>query len=414
MPRSFPLRAVANLFLERQWLDRPRGRRLTAKSLAGFAAATGGIQLDSINVVERAHHLTLWSRFGVYDRAALDRLIYRRRVVVEYWAHAACLVALEHLPAWRRAMLDYSTKSRGWSAWLQTNRAVLREVERAIGTRGPLTSSDFADPRADRGASGWWNWKPAAHALDYLWMSGRILVHSRQGFQKRYDLAERLLPALATTAPLSAADFRRWHLTTALRAMGAATDTDLRLYLTYPRFDAAERRRMLSDALASGVVVEIGVEGSRGRWLALAADLPALERAAARRKPSVGTTFLAPFDSLLWHRERTRRLFDFDYRIEVYTPALQRRFGYYTLPILSDGRLIGRVDAKHHRAEGRLELRHVAFEGSAEVGDPALAGTAEAAESLAAHVGAGAVTVDRVTPKHLAPPLRRALRRRRV
>ncbi len=163
-------------------------------------------------------------------------------------------------------------------------------------------------------------------------------------------------------------------------------------------------------ALADGEVVEVAVEGERGRWFALAADLPALARAAARPAPAPGTTFLAPFDSLLWHRERTQRLFGFDYRIEVYTPAAKRRFGYYTLPILHDGRLIGRVDAKHHRAESRLALRHVAFEPALADVEAALAGTAEAARSLAAFVGAGAVGIERVTPARLGVPLRRALR----
>jgi uncharacterized protein YcaQ len=407
----FPLRAVRDLFLLRQQLERPRGRRLTAVSLARFAEATGGIQLDSINVVARAHLLTLWSRFGAYDERALERLLYRRRVLFEYWAHAACLVSTRELPAWRRAMLDYSTDHRGWSGWLQKNERVLGEVEAAIVGRGPLASSDFADERDERGASGWWNWKPAAHALDYLWMTGRTLVHSRIGFQKRYDLAERILPALADVAPLTSATFRRWHLRKSLAAMGAATETDLRLYLTFPRLGAAARRTMLREALADDEVVEIAVEGDRGRWFALAADLPALARAAARPATHQGTTFLSPFDSFLWHRERTLRLFDFDYRIEVYTPAAQRRFGYYTLPILSDGRLVGRVDAKLHRAEGRLALRHVAFEPALAAPATCLEGTAEAARALAGFLTASDVTVERVTPARLAVPLRRALRR---
>ncbi len=408
--RRFPLRAVADLYLVRQQLDRPRGRRLTAASLAALAEATGGIQLDSINVVARAHLLTLWSRFGVFDPAALERLIYpkRQRVLFEYWAHAACLVSTRDLPAWRRVMLDYATEHRGWSGWLQKNEGILRTVEAEVAARGPLAASDFADERAERGASGWWNWKPAAHALDYLWMSGRILVHSRAAFQKRYDLAERVLPDIARVAALDEATFRRWHLRRSLAAMGAATETDLRLYLTFPRFAAPERRKLLQAALADGEVVEIAVDGDRGRWFALAGDLAALERAAARRTPaSRGTTFLAPFDSLLWHRARTHRLFHFDYTIEVYTPAAQRRFGYYSLPILSDGRLIGRADAKHHRAERRLELRHVAFETTLTDVDAALAGTADAARSLAAFVGATGLTVARTTPARLAAPLRR-------
>ena len=406
---TFPPRAVADLFIDRQQLDRPRGRRLTAANLVRLAEATGGIQLDSINVVERAHLLTLWSRFGAFDRRTLDRLVYDRHVLFEYWAHAACLVSTRDLAAWRRAMLDYSIKHRGWSDWLQHNRRVVRAVEAAIAARGPLASADFADSRRERGTSGWWNWKPAAHALDYLWMTGRVLVHSRNGFQKRYDVAERVLPQVATVEPLTADDFRRWHLATSLRAMGAATEMDLRLYLTFPRFGASERRRLLDGALARRDVVEIAVEGDGARWFVLAADLRALERTASRRTPNLGATFLSPFDSFLWHRGRTLRLFGFDYRIEVYTPAGKRRFGYYTLPILCDGRLVGRVDVKHHRAERRLELRHVAFEPALPDAEPVVAGTAESARSLAALLADADVSIDRVTPSRLAAPLRRAL-----
>lgn len=432
---TFPRRAVADLFLARQQLDRPRDRRLGAASLAALAEATGGIQLDSINVVARAHLLTLWSRFGAFDVRTLDRLVYDRRVLFEYWAHAACLVSAADASAWRRVMADYSTEHRGWSGWLQKNEDVVRAVADAIAARGPLSSSDFADDRAERGASGWWNWKPASHALDWLWMTGRILVHSRVGFQKRYDLADRVLPGWSAVAPLAPDAFPRWHLRKSLAAMGAATETDLRLYLTFPRLGVAAQRARLRAALADGEVVEIAVDGDRARWFVLAEDVPALDRVARRPPRHAGTTFLAPFDSLLWHRGRTLRLFDFDYRIEVYTPAAKRRFGYYTLPILSDGRLVGRVDVKHHRDERRLALRHVAFEETVTAreagtnrpgtraaataraaGAPArpdleavLAGTADAARSLATFVGADAVTVERTTPARLRVPLRRAL-----
>ena len=427
--RTFPRRAVADLFLARQHLDRPRGRRLDAKSLAALAAATGGIQLDSINVVARAHLLTLWSRFGTFDPRTLDRLLYDRRVLFEYWAHAACLVAASDAAAWRRAMLDYATAHRGWSGWLQKNDAILEAVTAAITARGPLASSDFADERGARPASGWWNWKPAAHALDYLWMTGRILVHSRVAFQKRYDLAERVLPGWDALAPLDADAFGRWHLRKGLTAMGAATELDIRGYLTFPRLGAATQRARLHAALADGEVVEIAVEGDRARWFVLADDLPALERIAANPPRHAGTTFLAPFDSFLWHRGRTLRLFDFDYRIEVYTPAAKRRFGYYALPILSDGRLVGRVDAKHHRDERRVALRHVALEAAVATGsgrsaspptrrpgdgesgtlDAVLAGIADAARALAVFVGADAVSVERTTPARLRAPLRRAI-----
>jgi uncharacterized protein YcaQ len=392
-----------------------------------FAADTGGVQIDSINVVERAHYLTVWSRFGAYDRRALDRLVYRRRALFEYWAHAASLVADEHFACWRRAMLDYSTRSRGWAAWLRRNRAVMQAVEQAIRDGGPLGSAAFAHRRRPGERGGWWNWKPAAHALDYLWMSGRTLVHSRVNFQKRFDLAERLMPEALARPPLGPEEFQRWHVRQSLRAMGAATEADLRMYLTFPRVGARERRRWIHSLVESGEVREIDVEGPdsgrpRTPWYVLAEDVPALA-AAARRAPPRGSTLLSPFDSFLWHRERIHRLFGFRYTIEVYTPGHRRTHGYYSLPIFHDGQLIGRLDPKTHRAERRLEVRHAHFERwfsrgeqppAADWGridrDAALAGVADSLRSLAAFVGAGEISVGRVTPSSLGAALRRSLR----
>jgi uncharacterized protein YcaQ len=204
--------------------------------------------------------------------------------------------------------------------------------------------------------------------------------------------------------------------------MGAATEQDLAGYLTFPRFGPGGRRAPLRAMLERGEVREIEVEGSPARWLVLARDLPALARAGRRPAPGRGTTLLSPFDSLLWYRGRVARLFGFDYRIEVYTPGPQRVHGYYTLPILHDGRLIGRVDAKAQRAERRLEVRHVHFEpwlvgtGRPPAGrgpvdlDAALAGVAEALGSLAAFVGGDETRLSRVTPHRLRAPLVRLLR----
>jgi len=424
-PPRVPLDAIGALFLERQHLDRPRGRRLTAASLTRFAEDAGGIQLDSINVVERAHHLTLWSRFDVYDRRTLDRLGYGRRLLYEYWAHAACLVPIAHVPMWRHVMHDLRWSSRGplWRRWRRSNAGLLREVEAAIRERGPLASADFEDSGPGR-RGGWWNRKPASRALDYLWMSGQTAVHSRVNFHKRYDLLERVLPAGNGAERPTETDFWRWHLRRSLHAMGAATAADLRMYLSFPAGTEA-RRATLRDALREGEVVEVAVEspGKPAVWYALSDDLPALERAGARRARSRGTALLSPFDSLLWHRERVRRLFGYDYTIEVYVPAAKRRHGYYSLPILHDGHIIGRLDPKTHREARRLELKAVHFEPWFAAGRPApgafaapvdrdagLAGVAEAVSSLARFVGADAVQLGRVFPATLAPALRRALR----
>ena len=417
----FPLRAVTALFLERQHLTRPRARRLTPARLLRFVEDTGGLQMDSINVVDRAHYLTVWSRFGPYDRARLDRLAYRRRLLLEYWAHAACLVPVSMLPWWKRAMLDYRVRHTGWSGLLRRNARLLGLVTEAVRANGPMGHAEIEERRPRRGAAGWWNWRPVQHAIHHLWMTGVLTVHSRRHFQKRFDLMDRALAAAPAIEAVSSGEFHRWHVERSLHAMGAATELDLSRYLTFPRLPPKARRAALRAMVAEGLVTEISVEGHRGLWLVLTRDLPALRRAGRRRAVSDGTTLLAPFDSLLWHRDRVSRLFGFDYRIEVYTPAPKRVHGYYTLPILHHGHLVGRLDAKVHRAARRLEVRHVHFErwlargeappaGGGRVDrDQTLTGLAEAVTSLAAFVGADRVTLGRVTPGRLRGALRRAL-----
>ncbi len=229
----------------------------------------------------------------------------------------------------------------------------------------------------------------------------------------------------AAAGPVTAVEFQRWHLERSLRAMGAATELDLARYLTFPRFQPGVRRTALRGMLERGEITAIELEGSAGRWLALTSDLPALARAERGPALSRGTTFLSPFDSLMWHRDRVARLFGFDYRIEVYTPGPKRVHGYYTLPILHHGHLIGRVDAKSHRADRKLEVRHVHFEpwfastGTPPLGpdrldqDEAIAGVASALGSLASFVGGDDVELGRVTPRRLRPALVRRLRLRR-
>ena len=254
----FPLRAVAALFLERQHLMRPRARGLTPRRLVGFVEDAGGLQLDSINVLDRAHYLTVWSRFGPYDRAWLDRLVYRRRLLFEYWAHAACLVPTSTLPWWRRAMLDYRSRHTGWSGWLRRNAKVLSTVQAAVKANGPMGNADFEGRRPAGG--GWWSWRPVQHALHHLWMTGALTIHSRQHFQKRYDLLERAMPDALAIEQVSSEEFQRWHLERSLHAMGAATEPDLSGYLTFPRFRPGARRNALRAMIERGEVAEIEVE----------------------------------------------------------------------------------------------------------------------------------------------------------
>ncbi|MBI5211215.1 MAG: YcaQ family DNA glycosylase [Elusimicrobia bacterium] len=407
--RPIPVEAVRRLFLRRQHLDRPPEGPLDAGRLRAFLEDTGGLQLDSINVVERAHYLSVWSRFGAYEKTALDKLAYQDRLLYEYWAHAACLVPAGHLRAWRRAMVDYRAAHTGWSSWLKANSKVLAEVESVVAAKGPVTAAVFAERRGRGKSSGWWDWKPGHHALHFLWMTGKVAVHSRPHFRKRYDLSARVAD-LDAVDPLSASEFRRWHVRQSLRAMGAATAKDLAAYLSFPRFSPGDRRKALASMVESGEVAAVEVRGLAGEWFALREDLPALREPGP--EPS-GTTLLCPFDSLLWHRSRVLALFGFDYKIEVYVPAPKRRFGYYCLPILHQGRLIGRLDAKNSRQDGLLLVPAVHFEeGFGRAGrDGALEGLGRALGSLAEFVGAREIKVVRVRPAGLGQAVRRQARR---
>lgn len=417
-------RAVAAAFLERQWLDRPRGRRLTARTLSDFVSQTCGLQIDSVNVIDRAHHLTLWSRFGPYDRAALERLTYRKRVLFEYLTHVACFVATRDLPL-HRAIMDETPQrfDRRYRGWRKRNAATIEAVESAVRERGPIANADFERPKGRGKHAGWWDWKPAQHALDYLQKAGRIGVHSRVHFHKRYAAFDQLHGANGTSAVLPVEQAYRERLLRSLAAMGAASADDLARYWTWPGWAAPDRVATLRALVHEGQVSEVQVEGESRVWYARTEDLPALEKSHRRRAPSTGTALLCPFDSFLWHRERVLALWGYFYRIEIYVPAPKRKHGYYTLPILHDGHLIGRVDLKTHREDGVLEARHVHLEpwfakGEAAPGvawgtldrDAALDGLADALRSLAAHVGAERVTLARSTPASFAPVLKARLR----
>ncbi|MFN8587295.1 MAG: crosslink repair DNA glycosylase YcaQ family protein [Candidatus Eisenbacteria bacterium] len=422
-PLTVPRRAVAALFLSRQHLDRPRARRLTAASLERFVGDVCGLQVDSVNVLERAHHLTLWSRFGAYDRAALEKLVYRRRVLFEYLSHVACFVATRDLALWRGTMLDVSQGPYPLARWgrARANAKLVAEVEAAVAAHAPVGNAGFERPRGSKGG-GWWTWKPATHALDYLWKTGRIGVHSRRHFQKLYAPMRAVLPALESVAPVAAAELPVERLRRTVAALGVACEDDLANYWSWPRRPVAQRRTALARLLREGELTELRVAGLPKRWYALTRDLPALERAARARRPSRGTTLLCPFDSFLWHRERTLRLFGYFYRIEIYVPAPQRAHGYYTLPLMHEGQLVGRVDLKHHRERGVLEARHAHFEPwfargeappvalwAAPDRDAAIAGLAGSLHSLAAFVGAREVKLARTTPTALHSALSRAV-----
>jgi uncharacterized protein YcaQ len=340
------------------------------------------VQLDSISVVARSHETVLWSRLGRFDPQLVGDLYHPQRLVTEYWAHAAAIVPVEMLPLFRRRMGEYKDPSSAlYSRW-EPDAAVNESVLATIRERGPLPSRAFERPDGPRPpAWAWFGGKPAKKALDYLWTCGDLTVVKREaGFQRVYDLMERQFPDLANQEPPPIETTRRAFVTRALSAMGIGTARWVADYFRTGgqyhvplREVAAELNALEREGLAIPVTLAGGTERA---WID-PAMLSVLTEARAGRVTAVRTTLLSPFDNLIWFRPRTAALFDFDYRIECYTPAPKRRYGYYTLPILHRGRLVGRLDPSYDRKRRVLTVKALHLE-------PGVAVTGELAEDLGA------------------------------
>ncbi len=313
----------------------------------------GLVQIDSVNVLVRSHYLPAYSRIGPYDAALLDRAAYggRRRRLFEYWGHEASLIPVELQPLLRWRM-DRARAGVGlWAGVARVGReraALVEAVLDAVRTRGPLGVSDLEG--VGRRSGGWWGWSEGKVALEWLFWTGQVTTHSRRRFERVYDLTERVLPprvlAAATPTPEEA---QRRLLRISSRALGVATARDLRDYFRLPAADAAAR---ISELVDEGALRPVEVEGWKSQaYVDPAADQP---RGIAAR------ALLSPFDSLVWERQRTERLFGFRYRLEIYTPARRREHGYYVLPFL-----LGRSSRRAGRPQGRPAAPHAARRSSA-------------------------------------------------
>jgi uncharacterized protein YcaQ len=305
----------------------------------------GVVQIDSVNVVTRTHYLPAFSRLGDYPREALEAEAWgARRGLFEYWGHEASLLPLELQPLLRWRM-ERARDGAMWTGLARFGRekrdyidTVLEEIER----RGPVTGGDFAE--GPRGQPGWWSWSDGKRALEWLFWAGLITTKTRRGFERVYDLTERALPARIVDLPTpDEADAQRELVRIAARAMGVATEPDLRDYFRLP---LAETRARVAELVEAGELTPVTVPGWR-RTAYLAAE-------ARRPRKVAGAALLSPFDNLIWARDRTERLFGVRVRLEIYTPAHKRAHGYYVLPFLEDEAITARVDLKADRKAGVL------------------------------------------------------------
>ncbi len=350
-PSKLSLAAARRIALAAQGFGRPRpARPPSATRIAKLVEQLGVLQLDSVNVFLRAHYMPVFSRLGPYDRARLDRIaghgegrIDRR--LVEYWAHEASLIPLELHPLLRWRMADVEREAWG-SIWrvMHEQPELVAETFELVARQGPIRARDTGAVRAPPRPGHMWNWHEGKVALELLFFTGRVAAARRINFERLYDTAERVIPAEIRERPTPAPDDAQRELVRiAARALGVATEPDLGDYFRLPRGDSKARVAELVDA---GELIPVEVDG----WSA-----PAYLWPDARRPRKVhARALLSPFDSLIWFRPRTERLFGFRYRIEIYTPAAKRVHGYYVLPFLLGEALVARVDLKSDRARGAL------------------------------------------------------------
>jgi uncharacterized protein YcaQ len=332
------------------------------------------LQIDSVNVFSRSHYMPVFSRHGAYSQEQLDKHLWESGEFTEYWAHEAAFIPVTDRPlfGWRmHEFRDRHTRSDRYLALQPT----LDRVRAALASEGPQFVKELEhEPRGERGP--WWDWSETKHAVEVLFARGEVVAHGRQGFQRRYALAEQVLPATAL-AEVSREEAQRQLVERAARSLGVATLTDL---ADYHRLKAADARTAVRDLQEGGILIPVSVAGwaqpsgkAAETWIHRDAKVP------TRLSPDA---LLTPFDPVVWFRPRAERMFNFHYRIEIYPPQEKRQYGYYCLPLMVNGVLAGRIDLKADRKNRELLVQAAWQE------EKAPARTAEAARDLLARAAA--------------------------
>ncbi|MFX1565361.1 MAG: winged helix-turn-helix domain-containing protein [Promethearchaeota archaeon] len=328
------------------------------------------VQIDSISVVTRSHHLTLRNRVRNYQPDKLWKAL-RERQVFETWAHACCVVNIEDYPYyWYRTQRDPSTFHAWYRNLFNKHKDLMDFVEARIRDEGPLSSRDFEDPSGKK-RGGFWDWKPAKVALDLLWNTGRIAVRERMNFQRIYDLTERVIPSKYYDQKVDQDQVWRFFLEKCLDCLVASTPKQLLEYISLenyaldyrtkkkPRNRTKIMEHLLDQFEREDKVTRIEIPKTKHNYYVLTCQLPFLHQVQDRRHSSSRVWFISPFDNIVWDRRRVQELFGMNIRLEAYTPPAKREFGYYVMPILWQHHLIGRIDPKADRDTSTLIFRNI-------------------------------------------------------
>ena len=377
---SFSLKHARRMALAAQGFSgRQAPALIKAAHLNRLIDRLGVLQIDSVNAVVRSHYLPLFSRLGNYSPLLLEQAAWsqgRQRSLFEYWGHEASLLpmALYPLLRWR---MERAKQGQGiyqqMARFGREQQAIIQRVLTTVERQGALAAGSLST-REER-AGPWWDWSDEKHALEWLFAAGLVTVAGRRGFERLYDLPERVIPAQLLQMSLSEAEAQRGLLMHSATALGVGTEKDLRDYF---RLDPADSRQRLAELVENGQLLMCRVQG----WKQAAYCVP--EPKVPRNV--LASALLSPFDSLIWERSRTERLFDFRYRLEIYTPQHKRVYGYYVLPFLHNERIAARIDLRAERAHGRLAV-HAVHEEEPGLGDEGMQALALNLRQLAAWLG---------------------------
>ena len=378
--------SARRLFLDRHALSEAPVGPATGADLAALIDRIGFVQIDSINTVERAHHMILWSRRQTYRPAALKALHERDRGVFEHWTHDASILPIHLHGYWHHNFTRREARMRAnWAKWFRPGfEPQFETILARIAAEGPLTTSDVGAGEV-RCSGGWWDWNPSKNAQEWLWHTGKLAIARRDGFQKVYDLAERVIPEAHRGPAPHSDEMIHWACAAALDRLGFADPSELRAY--WGLITPAEAKDWAAGALRRGEVIEVDVMGAGGQMRRSLAR-PDVVQAAARAPEPVGRLrILSPFDPALRDRDRAEFLFGFAYRIEVFVPEAKRKYGYYVFPMLEGDRLIGRIDVKAFKDLGVLRVKGFWPEAGVRMGAARLARLEAELDRLARFAG---------------------------
>jgi uncharacterized protein len=393
------LAAARALHLHAQGLTGPR-KRATKADVLEAVRRMDALQIDTISVVARSQLFVLWTRLGDFEPEWLNELLAEGKLF-EYWSHAACYLPAEDFRLYRPAM-----KRHGWrkqsKLWRAENAALMDRMRDRLRAEGPLRTKDLEHP--DDSQATWWGWRPEKRAIEELYYSGEVTIVRRERFQRVYDLIESARPEWLKADPPTEAEVERAFALKAVKALGITPARWVGDYFRRYKIVAAKTAQALAEegALRTVQVPELGNEPCYvhpDHW-------PLVEQAAQGKLTSTVTALLSPFDPVVWDRDRASGLWGFDYRIEIYTPAERRKFGYFTLPILHRGELVGRLCPKAHRKDGVFEVRQLHLQSGIKPSDRLARELADTLRRCAAWHGTPEVVVRETDPCDFREALR--------